>query len=70
MMKADLDGLAANIKGAIAGPQHKLWRFMVDEMVREIRRLEGILDHVRLTDRLHAEDDYERSLMAEQPQGD
>ncbi len=33
---------------------------LVKPMEAELKRLRGILNHVRMTDRLHAEDDYKR----------
>jgi hypothetical protein len=37
-MRVDLDGLARNIKAAIGGPRRDEWRFMVDEIIRELRK--------------------------------
>ena len=40
-MQVDLDGLAANIKDAIAGPRRQEWCFMVDQLVQHVNSLES-----------------------------
>jgi hypothetical protein len=47
-MQCDLDGLAANIKGALAGPRRAEWAFMVDEMVRNLRERQTKIERLSL----------------------
>lgn len=45
-MEVDLDGLASNIKAAIGGDRRDEWRFMVDELVRNVKKLEAFKAYV------------------------
>ena len=46
-MKCDIDGVAKNIKAAISGPDQDQWRFMVDELARNLKEREAEIERLQ-----------------------